>query len=114
MSATGQGAERACRNIDTFLEGKEIVGVEIPCLLPLPEKGAVITGVIDLLYRDPRTKELVVVDYKTGAFHDEFKWQLSVYGWCAGTARLTVFMPETAGARQLERAEAGAIALRAG
>ena len=56
----------------------------------------------------------MVVDCKTGAFHDEHRWQLSAYGHCAGTSRLTVFMPETAGARPLERAEAGAIALRAG
>ncbi len=87
------GAEQACRNIDAFLKGKEIIGVEIPCLLPIPEKNVVITGIIDLLYRDKETKELVVVDYKTGAFHDEYKWQLSVYGWCAGTENLVIFNP---------------------
>ena len=66
-------------------------------------ENAVVTGVIDLVCRDRKTGELVVVDYKTGAFHDEYRWQLSAYGHCAGTARLTVFMPETAGAHTLVR-----------
>lgn len=65
--------------------------------------GAAITGVIDFLYRDKETGELVVVDYKTGAFHEEYKWQLSVYGHCAGTRGLMVFRPEAADAHALAR-----------
>ena len=107
-----KGAEQACGNIDRFLEGKEIVGVEIPCLLPIPEKGVVITGIIDLVYRDRKTGELVVVDYKTGAFHDEYRWQLSVYGHCAGTRRLTVVLPGAAGAHAVELVDICAIAGR--
>ena len=74
----------------------------------------VITGVIDHLYRDPTTKELVVVDYKTGAFHEEYAWQLSMYGHCAGTARLTVFMPEAADAHTPVREGLNGISGRAG
>ncbi len=66
--------------------------MEIPCLLPIPEKNAVITGVIDLPCRDGND-EPVIAGCKTGAFHDEYRWQLSVYGHCAETPRGWIYHP---------------------
>ena len=44
-----------------------IVARELPVLVPPGEDGPVgfVTGAVDLVYRDPRTHELVVADYKT-------------------------------------------------
>jgi ATP-dependent helicase/nuclease subunit A len=50
--------------------GGRVVARELPVLLPPDETAAagpvgVVSGAVDLLYRDPRTDELVVADYKT-------------------------------------------------
>jgi len=50
-----------------------IVARELPVLSPpFEEEGPVgyFTGQIDLVYRDPDSDELVIVDYKTGALDD--------------------------------------------
>ncbi|MES1241114.1 MAG: UvrD-helicase domain-containing protein [Acidobacteriota bacterium] len=48
---------------------EHVVARELPVLLPPSGAGAigVVTGTIDLLYRDPATGRLVVADYKTDA-----------------------------------------------
>lgn len=43
----------------------QILGREIPVLLPADEAGSVIVGTLDLLYRDPATGQLIVADFKT-------------------------------------------------
>jgi ATP-dependent exoDNAse (exonuclease V) beta subunit len=47
---------------------------ELPVLVPPePEAGPVgyVSGVVDLVYRDPETQELVIADYKTDRLDDE-------------------------------------------
>ena len=76
-----------------------LLGREIPLVLP-PRGGSegpvgFVTGSVDLLYRDPATGELVVVDYKTDALEDEgmaearardYAPQLAAYGEAVASA----------------------------
>ncbi|HSP05771.1 MAG TPA: 3'-5' exonuclease, partial [Acidobacteriota bacterium] len=47
-----------------WLSGVEILGREVPVVLPNPAEGSIVSGKADLLIRDGRT--LYVIDYKTG------------------------------------------------
>ena len=72
------------------LRGVEILGRELPLLFREPD-GRVWSGTLDLLYRDPVDRALVVADYKTDRAPDHdsrarYRAQLAVYA--RGVARL--------------------------
>ncbi len=52
--------------------GPSVVGREVPVLLPA-DAGATgfVSGALDLIYRDPESGRLVVVDFKTDRVEDE-------------------------------------------
>ena len=54
---------------------RQVLGREVPLLLqggpPPAAAWAYVSGSIDLLYRDPRSGELVIVDYKTDRVVDD-------------------------------------------
>ncbi|MCH2101354.1 MAG: UvrD-helicase domain-containing protein [Planctomycetes bacterium] len=56
---------------ELFGRHEQIIGREIPILLPDEEIGGAIVGTLDLLYRDPATGQLVVADFKTDAVRSE-------------------------------------------
>lgn len=66
---TGITASRWCRRLEAV--SAAVVGREVPIMLPLREDGdgpiGYLSGVIDLLYRDEVSGELVVADFKTDA-----------------------------------------------
>jgi ATP-dependent helicase/nuclease subunit A len=80
-----QALPRALDLLDQFLEGPllarfrnldgHVLARELPVLLPPTESPTapigVIAGAIDLLYRDPKTKALVIADYKTDDLETE-------------------------------------------
>jgi ATP-dependent exoDNAse (exonuclease V) beta subunit len=56
---------------ELFDRREQILGREVPVLLPDEESGGAIVGTLDLLYRDPNTGQLVVADFKTDALQSE-------------------------------------------
>jgi ATP-dependent exoDNAse (exonuclease V) beta subunit len=84
---SGPALERAREGADALLEriaggslfgrlralAADIVARELPVLLPPGDEGPVgfVSGVIDLVYRDPDSGELVVADYKTDRVEGE-------------------------------------------
>jgi ATP-dependent exoDNAse (exonuclease V) beta subunit len=80
-----QALPRALDLLDQFLEGPllarfrnldgHVLARELPVLLPPTESPTapigVIAGAIDLLYRDPKTKALIIADYKTDDLETE-------------------------------------------
>ncbi len=84
QSTAGSAAERLTSMIDTFERGASlerlsaiaqlVVARELPIVAPPdPDDGPVgaVTGVADLVYRDPEDGRIVVADYKTDHLEDE-------------------------------------------
>ncbi len=55
---------------ELFERRQQILGREIPVLLPAHEHGSTIVGTLDLLYRDPADNNLVVADFKSDHVRD--------------------------------------------
>jgi ATP-dependent exoDNAse (exonuclease V) beta subunit len=82
------GARGLLRQIDNngmlhelFERRTHILGREVPVLLPgSPQLDAVgvMTGTLDLLYRDPNDGQLVVADFKTDQIADDASLQLAI------------------------------------
>lgn len=60
---------------ELFDRREQILGREVPVLLPDQESGGAIVGTLDLLYRDPNTGQLVVADFKTDAIHSQEQFE---------------------------------------
>jgi ATP-dependent exoDNAse (exonuclease V) beta subunit len=60
---------------ELFDRREQILGREVPVLLPDQESGGAIVGTLDLLYRDPNTGQLVVADFKTDALQSQEEFE---------------------------------------
>jgi ATP-dependent exoDNAse (exonuclease V) beta subunit len=60
---------------ELFDRREQILGREVPVLLPDEESGGAIVGTLDLLYRDPNTGQLVVADFKTDALQSQEQFE---------------------------------------
>lgn len=60
---------------ELFDRREQILGREVPVLLPDHESGGAIVGTLDLLYRDPNTGQLVVADFKTDALQSQEEFE---------------------------------------
>jgi hypothetical protein len=63
-----------------------VVARELPVLLPAGEDDvalAFVAGAVDLVYRDPDSDELVIVDYKTDVLEGDAA--LEARGWASNT-----------------------------
>jgi ATP-dependent helicase/nuclease subunit A len=56
---------------ELFDRREQILGREVPVLLPDEESGGAIVGTLDLLYRDPNTGQLIVADFKTDVLQSQ-------------------------------------------
>ena len=74
-------ADRSGILYELFDRREQILGREIPVLLPDEKHGGAVVGTLDLLYRDPATGQLVVADFKTDAVSsaDELEAKASHY-----------------------------------
>lgn len=60
---------------ELFDRRDQILGREVPVLLPDEESGGAIVGTLDLLYRDPNTGQLVVADFKTDVLQSQEQFE---------------------------------------
>lgn len=60
---------------ELFDRREQILGREVPVLLPDVESGGAIVGTLDLLYRDPNTGQLVVADFKTDVLQSQEQFE---------------------------------------
>lgn len=60
---------------ELFDRREQILGREVPVLLPDEVSGGAIVGTLDLLYRDPNTGQLIVADFKTDVVQSQEQFE---------------------------------------
>jgi ATP-dependent helicase/nuclease subunit A len=89
--------------------GPHVLARELPVLLPPPVSDAgpvgFVSGAIDLVYRDPDTNELVVVDYKTDRVETDEDHAERAKGYAAQGAQYRRALQEALGLAELPRFE---------
>lgn len=70
-----EDADRSGILYELFDRRDQILGREVPVLLPDESTGGAVIGTLDLLYRDPATGQLVVADFKTDAVRSDEELQ---------------------------------------